>query len=290
MTQLYGRDLSVTPRPFVKWAGGKRQLLNIIGSMLPAKYGAYYEPFLGGGAVFLDILRRQPSRKYFVSDLNQELIHVYEVIRDNVDDLIKILKKHAASFNNSREYYNRVRSQSPDRQVEEAARLLFLNKTCFNGLYRVNSKNQFNVPMGSYHNPKIVHEDNLRSINAILNSGNITIQCGDFEESVKYAKSGDMIYFDPPYQPVNSTSSFTQYTSDGFSYEDLKRLVRVCETLHSAGCMVMLSNSNVDAVEQLFDREIWHIERVRAARAINSVGTKRMGHQELIITNYVNPR
>lgn len=290
MTQLYGRSFSVIPKPFVKWAGGKRQLLNTIRSMLPAKYGAYYEPFLGGGAVFLDILRHQSSRKYFVSDLNQELILTYEVIRDNVNDLIKILKGHAASFNNNREYYNRVRSQSPDRRVEEAARLLFLNKTCFNGLYRVNSKNQFNVPMGSYHNPEIVYEDKLRSINAILNSGNITIRCVDFEESVKYAKSEDMIYFDPPYQPVNSTSSFTQYTRYGFSYEDLKRLARVCETLHSAGCMVMLSNSNVDAVEQLFDREIWHIKRVRAARAINSVGTKRTGHQELIITNYVTPR
>lgn len=289
MCKTYSKAMSVIPKPFVKWAGGKRQLLSILKSMLPTRYGTYYEPFLGGGALFFDILRREPSRKYCVSDLNQELILTYEVIRDNVDDLIKLLEEHAAAFNNSKDYYYKVRSQGSNTHVEGAARLLFLNKTCYNGLYRVNSRNEFNVPMGSYVNPEIVHKDNLRRISVILNSDNVTIQCIDFEETVKSAKSGDMVYFDPPYQPTNSTSSFTQYTRYGFPYEDLKRLSDVCESLHKAGCSVMLSNADTDVVKQLFNKDIWYIKKVRAIRAINSVGTKRGRHQELIITNYADP-
>lgn len=282
--------MSDTPKPFVKWAGGKRQLLGTLKGMLPVRYGTYYEPFLGGGALFFDILRREPSRKYCVSDLNQELVSTYETIQDNVDDLIKLLKGHATAFKNNKKYYYKVRSQSPDVQVEKAARLLFLNKTCYNGLYRVNKKNQFNVPIGSYVNPEIVHEENLRSISDILNSADITIQCRDFEESVKGAKSGDMVYFDPPYHPINNTSNFTQYTKYGFPYEDLKRLSGMCESLHKVGCNVMLSNANSDVVEHLFNKDIWYIKKVRVARAINSVGTKRRGHQELIITNYACPQ
>lgn len=284
------KSMSSTPKPFVKWAGGKRQILNRLMDMLPNNYGTYYEPFLGGGALFFYILRHKPSHRYCVSDLNQELIFTYEVIRDHVDELIELLNGHADTFRNSKEYYYRVRSQSPDTPVEKAARMIFLNKTCYNGLYRVNSKNEFNVPIGSYVNPRIVHEDNLRSISKILNSNNITIQCNDFEETVQHAERGDMIYFDPPYQPINSTSSFTQYTRYGFSYEELKRLSGVCESLHNAGCSVMISNSDMDVVEQLFSNDIWHVKRVGTARAINSVGTKRVGHQELLITNYAGPQ
>lgn len=274
------------PKPFVKWAGGKRRLLAHLTRMIPAKYNAYHEPFVGGGAMVFDILRHEPTRKCYVSDLNEDLICAYTAIRDDIDGLIKMLEGHENRFKKqAKSYYYKVRDQNPDSDTEKAARLLFLNRTCYNGLYRVNSKNKFNVPIGSYVNPKIINESNLRDVSTVLNSGKVTIRCQDFECVIENAKAGDVIYFDPPYQPTSSTSKFTQYTKQDFSYDDLKRLARVCKQLHRIGCRVILSNAKVNEVECLFNKDAWSINTVQVNRAINSVGTKRTGHQELIITN-----
>ena len=275
------------PRPFVKWAGGKRQLLPLLTEMFPTGYGTYHEPFVGGGAVLFNMLasgRRVPCR---ASDLNSDLILTYVTIRDRVGDLIESLKAHNAAFRkNSKRYYYMVRAQSPVEQVERASRLIFLNRTCFNGLYRVNSRGMFNVPMGSYTNPKIVDEGNLRAVSATLQAGDVSLECNDFESVLKRAEPGDMVYFDPPYHPVNKAGNFTGYTSGDFTYADLKRLAAVCRRLDESGCKVMLSNSSAEEVVSLFRDRPWFIKRITAARCINSDGQNRTGHQEVIITNY----
>ena len=196
------------PKPFVKWAGGKRQLLPLLTEMFPAGYGAYHEPFVGGGAVLFNILASGRSTVCHASDLNSDLILTYVTIRDRVEDLIESLKSHDAAFReDSKRYYYAVRAQRPRSQVEKASRLIFLNRTCFNGLYRVNSRGMFNVPMGSYTNPKILDGDNLHAVSAALREGGVTFECRDFESVLKRAESGDLVYFDPPYHPLTTAET-----------------------------------------------------------------------------------
>jgi len=284
--QEYGQML-VTPKPFVKWAGGKRQLISVLNESLPKSFGTYFEPFLGGGALLFNMLTEKNKQKCNISDLNSDLVLAYVTIRDRVDDLISSLKQHEKYYQKDpKSYYYSIRESNPINEIEKTSRLLFLNRTCFNGLYRVNSKGKFNVPLGKYTNPNIVNEDNLRSVSSILTSSKVTIQCRDFEAVLRNAKKGDLVYFDPPYQPVTNTANFTSYTSKNFTYDDLNRLANLCMELDSKGCNVLLSNSNSKEVVDMFSKKPWKISKIKANRSINSNSNKRTGHFELLIKNY----
>jgi DNA adenine methylase len=275
------------PKPFVKWAGGKRQLLPEIEKQLPEKFGSYFEPFLGGGALLFHLLSKNKNLKGHVSDLNSDLVLSYVTIRDNLYNLLKSLQKHSDNyFSDSKSYYYSVRESNPKSQIEKVSRLLFLNRTCFNGLYRVNSKGKFNVPLGRYSHPNIVQEENLRSVNQFLNQNKIVIKCQDFSSIVEKAKKGDFVYFDPPYQPVSKTANFTSYTNGNFGLNDLKRLAKVSNELAKKGVNVMLSNSSSKQVRDQFSDKHWEITKIEANRAINSDSNKRTGHYELLIKNY----
>jgi len=284
--QQYDQIL-VTPKPFVKWAGGKRQLIPIINQNLPDSFGTYYEPFLGGGALLFHILTDKNGQKCSISDLNSDLVLAYTTIRDRIDSLIASLKNHEKNYQkNSESYYYSIRESNPRSAIEKTSRLIFLNRTCFNGLYRVNSKGKFNVPLGKYSNPNIVNEENLRAVSHILQSSRISIKCRDFEAVLRDAKKGDLIYFDPPYQPVSATANFTSYTNKDFTYDDLTRLAELCLKLDSRGCNVLLSNSDSKEVAEVFAKNTWKITRIEANRSINSNSKKRTGHFELLIKNY----
>ena len=286
MKQQYDQIL-VTPKPFVKWAGGKRQLIPILNQNLPESFGTYYEPFLGGGALLFHILTDKNGQKCSISDLNSDLVLAYTTIRDRIDSLIASLKNHEKNYQkNSESYYYSIRESNPRSEIENTSRLIFLNRTCFNGLYRVNSKGKFNVPLGKYSNPNIVNEENLRAVSHILQSSRISIKCRDFEAVLRDAKKGDLIYFDPPYQPVSATANFTSYTNKDFTYDDLTRLAELCLKLDSRGCNVLLSNSDSKEVAEVFAKNTWKITRIEANRSINSNSKKRTGHFELLIKNY----
>ena len=286
MKQQYHQILG-TPKPFVKWAGGKRQLIPVLTKNLPKTFETYHEPFLGGGALLFSLLTYKIGYKYKVSDLNSDLVLTYTVIRDRIDDLILSLKNHEENYQtDSKSYYYQVRDSSPKNEIAKTSRLLFLNRTCFNGLYRVNSKGKFNVPIGRYTNPNIVNEDNLRSVNNILKSNNISITCQDFEAVLRTAKKDDFIYFDPPYQPVSKTANFTSYTNKDFTLDDLRRLVQICHDLDSKGCKILLSNSYSKEVISLFSKKLWNISKIKSNRSINSDSNKRKGHFEILIKNY----
>ena len=286
MKQVY-RQFATTPKPFVKWAGGKRQLIPILNENLPKSFGTYYEPFIGGGALLFHILTERNAQKCSISDLNSDLVLTYTTIRDKIDELVSSLKNHEKNYQeDSKTYYYSVRESNPKSEIEKTSKLLFLNRTCFNGLYRVNSKGKFNVPLGRYTNPNIVNEDNLRSVSAILNTSKVAIKCRDFESVLRDAKKGDLIYFDPPYQPVSDTANFTSYTNKSFTYEDLNRLAELCLKLDSKGCKVLLSNSDSKEVAKIFSDKPWKINKIQANRSINSNSKKRTGHFELLIKNY----
>ena len=287
MKQYYNQILISSPKPFVKWAGGKRQLIPEIEKHLPEKFSSYYEPFLGGGALLFHLLSENKNLKGYVSDLNSDLILAYVTIRDNLDGLLKSLQKHSDNyFSDSKSYYYLIRETNPKNQIEKVSRLLFLNRTCFNGLYRVNSKGKFNVPLGRYSNPNIVQEENLHSVNEFLNQNKIIIKCQDFSPTVEKVKKGDFVYFDPPYQPVSKTANFTSYTNSNFGLNDLKRLAKVSNQLTKKGVNVLLSNSSSKQVRELFSSKDWKIFEIEANRAINSDSNKRTGHYELLIKNY----
>ncbi|WP_017658855.1 DNA adenine methylase [Baaleninema simplex] len=274
-------------QPFLKWAGGKRQLIPIIKKYIPRKYTQYYEPFVGAGAVLFSL---QPAKKSIViNDTNSELINCYKTIRDNPEDLLNLCKQHES--NNSKEYYYRLRGR--DRQpgfeklssVERAARIIYLNKTCFNGLFRVNSQGQFNVPYGDYANPVVADPAVIKAVSTFLNQRSVTIDRGDFEDSVSKAKKGAFVYFDPPYHPISDTSSFTGYSINGFGEIEQKRLKSVCDELSDRGCHVLVSNSNAPFIRELYGDSRYEIVEVRASRSINSVGSKRGKIGELLIYN-----
>lgn len=279
-------ELTTKLKPFTKWTGGKRQLLDVLTVNMPEKYNTYYEPFIGGGALFFEV---QPENA-IINDLNSDLILSYEVIKENVEELIEYLKEH--DQNNSKEYYYHIRSADRDgryeemNDIEKAARLMYMLRVNFNGLYRVNSKGQFNTPYGKYKNPKIVDEELLYAINDYLNSNTITMLNTSFETAVEDANEGDFIYLDPPYVPLSASSNFTAYTSEGFGYEEQVLLRDTFVELDNRGCYVMLSNSSADLVYELYsDYEETTIE-VSATRMINSNAKKRGSIPELLIKNY----
>ena len=286
MAQEY-QQIAVEPKPFVKWAGGKRQLLAELEKNFPKQFGTYFEPFLGGGAVLFDLLAKKPNLKCSISDLNSDLVLAYVTIRDKLGRLIESLENHSKNYHkDSTNYYYEVRKQEPKTQIEKVSRLLFLNKTCFNGLYRVNSKGKFNVPMGRYTNPNIVNSENLTTASKFLQSEKIKISCRDFESILKDAKKGDFVYFDPPYQPVSDTANFTSYTHRDFTEDDLQRLADLANQLNSKGAHVLLSNSNTKIVKKIFSSKKWKVKEIAVNRAINSNSQKRTGHKEILIKNY----
>jgi len=275
-------------RPFLKWAGGKRQLVPEIKKYVPKKYGTYHEPFVGAGALLFEL---QPP-KAVINDSNSELINCYQVIKDSVDELIDNLREF--KFKNEEEYYYQIRDW--DRQFNEykniptprrAARILYLNKTCYNGLFRVNSHGQFNVPFGRYKNPNILDEAALKAINKYLNNNKIDIFNTDFEEALKDAKKGDFVYLDPPYDPISNTASFTGYDVNGFDKNEQKRLKKVFDDLTSRGCKVILSNASTDFIKNLYE-DSGSLITVAATRNINSNAFKRGKVDEVLIFNY-NP-
>ncbi len=280
------RIIAGKPKPFVKWVGGKRQLLlqfRRLNLYPPEKFsietGRYFEPFVGGGAVFFDLL----PEKAFLSDLNSELVTTYNVIKNDVEILIKSLKKHKTD----KEYFLKVRAQNPTKlsDVRTASRFIFLNRTCFNGMYRVNSKGGFNVPFGSYSNPLICDEDNLRKVSIALK--NVEIKKHDYSAVLKNARKGDFIYFDPPYYPVSKTSSFTSYTSESFLEKEQIELRDTFMELDKRGCFVMLSNSDTLFINKLYSGQKGvRITKVQAGRAINSKGSGRGKITEVLVTNY----
>lgn len=273
-------------RPFLKWAGGKRQLLPEIRRYVPKNFNIYYEPFVGAGAVLFDL---QPKRA-IVNDINYELINAYKVIKTNLEALVADLNKHI----NEKEYYYKLRdldrsdkfsSLSP---IERASRMIFLNKTCFNGLFRVNSQGQFNVPFGDYSNPKIVNDIVLLAVHQYLTNNDITLLNDDFETAVMQATKNDFVYFDPPYDPVSDTSSFTGYNLDGFNRDNQVRLKQVIDRLSNRGCQVLLSNSATPFVRELYSE--YTIVTISANRAINSDALKRGKVDEILVMNYImNP-
>ncbi len=276
-------------KPFLKWAGGKRQLLPELTKYInekSLKKCTYYEPFIGGGALLFEL---QPTRAV-ISDKNQELINCYEVVRDSLDDLIEELRKHQE--NNNADYFYQIRDldRSPEyknlSKAEKAARIIYLNKTCYNGLFRVNSQGQFNVPFGRYKKPNILDEAVLKAVSKYLNKPQIKILNVDFAEAVKNAKKGDFIYFDPPYDPVSDTASFTGYDVNGFNRDEQKRLKEVFDKLTGKGCRLILSNSQTDFIMDLYQDYRDKIKIVRAARSINSKGLKRGKVDEILVLNF----
>jgi DNA adenine methylase len=269
-------------KPVVKWAGGKTKILNQLSKYFPREYCNYHEPFMGGGAVFFYLFAEIKKRnaKAYLSDSIEEIINLYKVIRDNVEMLITISKKHIYD----QKYYYNIRSQDTAElsDVQRASRTLYLNKTCFNGLYRVNSKGQFNVSFGDYNNPVIVNEETLR--NASYTFQQAELCAGDFEIVLENARAGDFVYLDPPYVPLSPTSNFTGYTSGSFGFADQKRLREVFGILQARGCYVMLSNSNTDFVRDLYRG--FNIKTINAIRAINSDASKRGSIKELVVLSY----
>lgn len=269
--------------PVLKWVGGKRQLLTEIEKHIPERISTYYEPFLGGGAVFFHLQRN----KAVVNDVNQELINLYEVIRDDVDDLVEDLKKHK----NEPEYFYKIRGLDRDKEeykkltnIQKASRMHYLNKTCFNGLFRVNQQGEFNTPFGRYKNPDFINERTIRAVSKYLNKANVRFKCGDFEEAVKGARKGAFIYFDPPYDPVSDSSNFTGYDKGGFNREEQIRLKKLCDKLDSRGVKFLLSNSSTDFILELY--KDYKIEIVKARRAVNSKANKRGKVDEILVRNY----
>ncbi|MEO1785210.1 DNA adenine methylase [Thermodesulfobium sp. 4217-1] len=266
--------------PIVKWAGGKRQLISIIKEGMPENFNRYFEPFIGGGAVFFEI---QPENAY-ISDTNEELINLYNVVKNNPLDLIVDLRKHK----NTKEYFLIIRNADRNASyrdwsnVQKASRFIYLNRTCYNGLYRVNSKGQFNVPFGDYSNPKIADEENILNCSEILQ--NTEIRCANFAEILKCVKKGDFVYFDPPYLPLNKTSSFTSYTKEGFNIDMQFTLKAVCDEIDKKGAKFLLSNSDTEVINELYAS--YNIKKVFASRAINSKADGRGKITEVLIRNY----
>ena len=274
----------VTLQPFTKWTGGKRQLLPVIRELMPKTYNRYFEPFVGGGALFFDLTPKDAV----INDFNAELINCYQQIKDNPKELIEILKVHQEY--NSKEYYLDLRSADRDEridmmsEVQRAARILYMLRVDFNGLYRVNSKNQFNVPYGRYKNPKIVDEELISAISVYLNNNQLEIKTGDFEKAVLDVQPGDFVYFDPPYIPLSETSAFTSYTHEGFSFADQVRLRDAFKRLSDTGAYVMLSNSSSALVEELY--KDFNIHYVEATRTNGAKSSSRGKISEIIVTNY----
>lgn len=277
--------------PFLKWAGGKNQLLPKINKFIPQSYAQYFEPFLGGGAMFFYMISNKNLRSAaYLIDINTELINTYKVIKSNVEELIQILIKYQDEYNKSplKSYYNlRDNFNYNATNIEKAARTITLNKTCYNGLYRVNRNGKFNVPIGRYIKPVICDSENLRNISIALRNSRTHLYISDYKVVlVDKTKENDFIYLDPPYNPVSATARFTGYTDSGFTDGDQRDLSQVFMKLNDRGCKILLSNSDTPYIRELYKDFSGYIHQVDALRSINSNSLKRTGHKELFISNY----
>src|SRR6266496_956317 len=271
-------------QPFLKWAGGKRQLVSTIRDYIPRRFELYFEPFVGAGAVLFDL---QPHTA-LINDANRELINCYRVIKRDPAGLIAHVRQHR----NTKTYFYNLRSLDRDPSfkklspIERASRIIFLNKTCYNGLFRVNSQGHFNVPFGNYSNPVIVDEVVIRAVSRYLTGAHIEISNDDFEAALSGASRGDFVYLDPPYDPLSDTASFTGYNLNSFGSDEQRRLKAVCDDLTGRKCKVLLSNSDTEFIRELYgDTSRYTIVEVAASRNINSVATARGKISELLIFN-----
>jgi DNA adenine methylase len=286
MVEFWGKRMAKNKlvSPFVKWVGGKRQLLQEIEQELPKDLMRlkYFEPFVGGGAVFFHL---QP-RKAAINDANPELVNAYEVIKADVEGLIENLKIHK----NEADYFYEIRALDRENQffsltnIERASRFIYLNKTCFNGLYRVNNSGEFNSPFGRYENPNIVNEPVLRSLAHFLNLNDIKITNLDYVDALKKIGKNSFVYYDPPYHPVSSSSNFTGYVAGGWDELEQRRLRDLCDQLTEKGVKFLLSNSSAPLIFDLYKK--YKIKTIKAARSINSVGSKRGVVDEVLVMNY----
>ena len=277
------------PSPFVKWAGGKTQLLSQFEPFFPASFGRYMEPFVGGGAVFFHLFRqgKLAGKQVVLIDSLEELINGYRVIQTRVEELITELRRHEPHKQDEQYFYrvrawDRVPEYAQRDELERTARFLFLNRTCYNGLYRVNQRGQFNVPFGRYDNPAICPAGKLRAVSQALQG--VTLLAGDFTRCLETAAPGDFVYLDPPYHPLSDTANFTSYTSNDFGAEDQRRLATLFRELDRMGCQVMLSNSSTDLIRDLYDG--YEQVEVHATRVISSKSDARGAIPELLVMNY----
>jgi DNA adenine methylase len=285
LNEMSGKDNTLEKKsvvPILKWVGGKRQLFNEIKKYIP-EYKIYYEPFLGGGAVFFGL---QPERAV-INDINTSLMCVYQVIRDHTDELIEELKQHK----NEADYFYKIRNWDRDKEaydrksdIQKASRIIYLNKTCYNGLFRVNRAGEFNTPFGRYKNPGIVNEKVLRAMADYLRHPGITLMNTDFEEALRGSQKGDFVYFDPPYDPVSDSANFTGYDMRGFDREEQKRLKLLCDALNKKGTKFLLSNSATDFIFDLYKE--YKIKIIKAKRSVNSRADRRGEVDEVLIRNY----
>ncbi|MDD2516236.1 MAG: DNA adenine methylase [Candidatus Gracilibacteria bacterium] len=269
--------------PFVKWVGGKRQLIKQLEELFPKKFNNYFEPFVGGGAVFFNLQKR----KSFLSDINEELINTYQIVKDHPEELITFLEK--CKYNKT--FYEKIRAldrkkdwQKKYSKVERAARFIYLNRTCFNGLHRVNSKGQFNVPMGKYKNPDFIQQENIINTSKLLNKTEAEIKLQSFEKVLENTESGDFVYFDPPYDTLTETANFTSYNESSFGRDMQIKLRDVFVELDKKGCKVMLSNHNTKFIREIYKG--FKFEVVKAKRNINSKGSGRGEVEEIVVMNY----
>lgn len=279
------RKKNVLISPILKWVGGKRQLLKEIKGLIPKQITTYVEPFIGGGALFFDL---QPN-KAIINDYNEELINVYRVVKEEPEKLLIILEEHHKL--NSEDYFYKIRALDRNDNykdmsyIEKAARIIYLNKTCYNGLFRVNQAGQFNTPYGKYKNPNIINRPTILAMSKYFNEmKSLKIISGDYANTLKGLKKGSFVYFDPPYLPISSSSSFTGYTDQGFGYDEQVRLKTECDKLNKRGIRFMLSNSDHPLIRELYKE--YTIITVRANRAINSNVNKRGEINEVLVINY----
>ena len=301
---LFEKD-RIECKPFIKWVGGKGQLLSEINKLYPVELGKninkYAEIFVGGGAVLFDILSKYKLDEVYISDKNLELINTYKSIRDNVDILIKSLKEmeekyiplddenRKVYYYEKRQEYNNLKINIEENNIEKASLFIFLNKTCFNGLYRVNKKGEFNVPMGAYKNPKICDKENLKNVSMALKD--VKIIYADYRESESFIDEKTFVYIDPPYRPLNTSSSFTSYTENNFNDKEQIELAEYINVLNKKGVKIVISNSdpkNNNTDDNFFDElyKNYNINRVKATRMLNSNASLRGAINELLITNY----
>lgn len=279
------RKKNIMVAPILKWVGGKRQLLKDIKELMPKQITTYVEPFVGGGALFFAL---QPD-KAIINDYNEELINIYKVVKDEPEKLLSILTKHDEL--NSEDYFYRIRALDRDNEyfemsnVERAARIIYLNKTCYNGLFRVNQAGQFNTPYGKYKNPNIINRPTILAMSKYFNDmKSLKIISGDYTNALKGLRKGSFVYFDPPYLPISSSSSFTGYTDQGFGYDEQVRLKKECDKLDKRGIKFMLSNSDHPKIRELY--KDYTIITVKANRSINSNASKRGEINEVLVINY----
>lgn len=272
-------------KPFLKWAGGKTQLLGPLSTLIPDNFNDYFEPFLGGGAMFFYLANQNLIQdRVFLSDANFDLINVYKCLRDKPGLLLSRLFEHQEGYMQDQiAYYYKLRRTTYDDDFERAAQFITLNKTCYNGLYRVNKNGIFNVPMGRYKKPLICDITNLRSVSSLLNRTNAQIECVGYEQILRQACADDFVYLDPPFSPISETSNFTEYTMGGFGTGDQLNVAKVFKSLNNRKCKVVLSNSDSALVRELY--KDFEVIEVSSLRCINCKSARRAGNTELIIFN-----